>query len=70
MAVAAAILGGQTSRPSRWFDGDNDTLMPQRTWQSVFRHFSGLQSRAELADIGTFRDDSHQFLSHPESLPL
>ena len=70
MAVAAGLLGGQTNLPSLWFYGDNDTLMPQQTWQSVFRHFAGTQSRAELVNIGKFRDDSHQFLSYPDSLPL
>lgn len=67
---AAGQFGARTSLPSLWFYGDNDSLMPVSTWQSVFDRYKHAGARAELVDIGRFKDDSHQFLSSPESLPL
>ena len=70
MAVAAGVMGAQTRLPSLWFYGENDSVVPGRTWRSVFSHFTQPQNRAQLVNIGRFGDDSHQFLSSAESLKL
>ena len=70
LVSAAGQLGARTSLPSLWFYGDNDSLMPVSTWQSVCDRYKRAGARAELVDIGRFKDDSHQFLSSPASLPL
>lgn len=70
MIAGAGMMGAQTRLPSLWFYGENDTLMPVQTWTSVFNRYRDAGAPAELADIGVFHDDSHQFLSHTDSLPL
>ena len=70
LAAAARQLGAQTSLPSLWIYGENDSLFPPPIWQPMFRLYSGAGGRAQLVDVGRFMDDSHQLLSHAESIPL
>jgi hypothetical protein len=74
MAAAAGWLGGETTLPSLWFYGDNDAIMPPASWRAVFDHYSRAagkaNARAEVVAIGTYGNDSHQFLSSSDSLPL
>jgi dienelactone hydrolase len=70
MAAAAAQLGARTRLASLWFFGDNDTVMPVPTWRAMFEAYTRAGGRAELVDVGPYKNDSHQFLSFPESLPL
>ena len=66
----AARLGAATSVKSLWIYGDNDSLFSPDLWQPMFRAYTKAGGRAELVDIGRFMDDSHQMLSHLESIPL
>lgn len=70
MIISAGKLGASTKIPSLWFYGDNDTLMPVAVWQEVFNQYNSSGGHAELVDVGPFRDDSHQLLSHSEGIPL
>ncbi len=70
MAASAGQLAEHAVLPSLWFYGENDTIMPVATWHAVFEAYTRLGSRAELVDFGSYKDDSHQLLSSPESLPL
>lgn len=70
LVVSASKLGASTSIPSLWFYGDNDILMPVAVWRDVFNEYARSGGQAELVDVGQFRDDSHQLLSHNESIPL
>jgi dienelactone hydrolase len=70
IVAAAGILGAEAKLPSLWFYGDNDSVMPSATWRAVFDRYTRAGGRAELVAIGAYGEDSHQFLSFPESLPL
>ncbi len=70
LAGAAADFGAHTRLPSLWFFGDNDTLFPPPTWREMYQRYADAGGRATLVDIGDFMDDSHQMLTHPESIPL
>jgi len=70
LVVSAGKLGASAKIPSLWFYGDNDTLMPVAVWRDVFDAYVRSGGHAELIDVGPFRDDSHQLLSHNEGIPL
>jgi dienelactone hydrolase len=70
LETGAAFLGGHTSLPSIWFYGDNDQVFPPVTWHAMFDQYTSFGGHAELVDVGTVRDDSHQMLSDPETLPI
>jgi len=70
MINAAGQFGRETSLPSLWFYGDNDSVMPVATWRQVFDHYKAAGGRGELVDVGKFGSDSHQILSSPDSLPI
>ena len=66
----ARRMGAETSLPSLWFYGENDSLFGPAIWQPMHRMYTEAGGKAELVDIGAFEDDSHQMLSHAESLPI
>jgi dienelactone hydrolase len=68
--IAAAASLGRSPLPSIWFYGDNDKVFPHATWQAMYDHYIKAGGRAELVAYGSFMDDAHQMLSHPESLPI
>jgi dienelactone hydrolase len=70
LVAAAGKLGARASVPSLWFYGDNDTLMPVAVWRDVFNQYTRSGGKADLVDVGQFKDDSHQLLSHNDSIPL
>ena len=66
----AARFGAATTLPSLWFYGENDSLFATQTWQAMYRAYKAQGGQASLVDTGTFMNDSHQLLSHPESFPI
>jgi dienelactone hydrolase len=66
----ARRLGAATTTPSLWFYGQNDSLFPPKTWDPMYKVYTREGGQAELVDVGSFMDDSHQMLSHLESFPL
>jgi dienelactone hydrolase len=70
MITAAGQMGSRTALPSLWFYGDNDKVMPTGTWRAVYDSYTKAGGQAKLVDFGPYKDDSHQLLSSPESLPL
>ncbi|MEJ0047331.1 MAG: hypothetical protein WDN04_15395 [Rhodospirillales bacterium] len=67
---AAGRLGSTTTLPSLWLYGENDSLFQPSVWRPMHEAYARAGGRAELVDIGRFMDDSHQMLSHPESIPI
>lgn len=70
MMAGARSFGAAARRPSLWFYGDNDSLMPVSTWRAVYEAYTRSGGQAELVAIGSFMRDSHQMLSFPESQPM
>jgi dienelactone hydrolase len=66
----ARRLGAATTIPSLWFYGQNDSLFPPATWQPMYKAYTREGGQAQLVDVGSFMDDSHQMLSHLESFPI
>jgi dienelactone hydrolase len=66
----ATAFGAATRIPSIWFYGDNDQLFSVSLWQAMHEHYVRGGARAELVDVGTVMQDSHNFLAYPETLPL
>lgn len=65
---SAARLGGATRVPSIWFFGENDKLFPQDVWRAMHAAYVDAGGQADLVDIGSFMEDSHQMLGRPESV--
>ena len=70
LVQAAARFGAATTLPSLWFYGENDSLFQPEVWQPMHDAYAQAGGQVELVDVGRFMDDSHQMLSHPESIPI
>jgi dienelactone hydrolase len=66
----ATAFGAATRIPSIWFYGDNDQLFSVPLWQAMHERYVRGGARAELVDVGTVMQDSHNFLAYPETLPV
>jgi dienelactone hydrolase len=66
----AGTLGAATKIPSIWFYGDNDTLFPVSVWRAMYDRYRHSGGHAQLVDVGTVMENSHNFLAYPEVLPL
>ena len=70
LIAAAGALGAKARVPSLWFYGENDKTFAPATWRAMYTRYSSAGGKAELVDFGSFMDDAHQLLSHPEGLVL
>ena len=70
LVKAAGRLGNYTRLPGIWFYGENDSLFGPDIWRPMHAAYIRGGADAELVDVGRFMEDSHQMLSHPESIPL
>jgi dienelactone hydrolase len=70
LVASARRLGANTSVPALWFVGENDSLFDSDLLHDMFAAYTRAGGQAQLVDIGRFMDDSHQMLSHLESIPL
>ncbi len=66
----AGTFAAATHVPSIWFYGETDTLFRPEVWHAMYASYVAKGGQAELADIGSFFTDSHQFLAYPEALPI
>jgi dienelactone hydrolase len=70
MIDGAGAFGANARLPSLWFYGDNDSVMPETTWRSVFDTYVRAGGHGTLASVGRFLQDSHQLLSFPEGIAV
>jgi dienelactone hydrolase len=70
LIAAAGAFGARTKVPSLWFYGENDALFSVRIWRAMYERYNSSGGHADLVDIGTFMQNSHNFLALPESQPL
>jgi dienelactone hydrolase len=59
LARAAAGYAAETSVPSLWFYGDNDSYFTPSTWQDMAARYNAGGGKARLVAFGTFGSDSH-----------
>jgi dienelactone hydrolase len=70
LVAAAERLGASTLLPGLWFYGENDSLFGPEIWRKLHDAYVSQGAQADLVDFGSFMDDSHQLLSHSESIPF
>ena len=59
LANAAGEYAQQTSLPSLWFYGDNDSYFSQATYRSMYDKYTAAGGQAELIAFGLFGSDAH-----------
>ena len=56
---AAGQFGKETTLPSLWFYGDNDSFFSPTTFRPMFEQYKAGGSKAELVAFGSFGSDAH-----------
>jgi dienelactone hydrolase len=59
LATAAGSYGKETSLPSLWFYGDNDSFFSVATWKSMSEQYWRAGGKARVVAFGTFGSDAH-----------
>ena len=59
LAKAAANYAEETTLPSLWFYGDNDSFFTKEVYTEMFTRYSKANPRAQLVAFGEFAEDSH-----------
>lgn len=59
LARSAAAYGKETSVPSLWFYGDNDSYFNTDTFNAMFGRYTAAGGQARLIAFGKFGSDSH-----------
>lgn len=67
---AVGYYAARTHIPSIWFYGTNDKLIAESTWRAAYRRYTLLGGDATLVSVGNFKEDSHNFLGHIESIAI
>jgi dienelactone hydrolase len=70
LVAAAGDFGTRTKIPSLWFYGENDKLFSVGVWRAMHDRYARSGGHAELVDVGVFMDNSHEFLTFPESMSI
>lgn len=59
LATAAGSYGKETTLPSLWFYGDNDSFFSPMTWKAMSERYIASGGKARVVAFGTFGGDSH-----------
>ncbi len=59
LANAAGAYGKETTLPSLWFYGDNDSYFSPSTWKAMHDKYTASGGKARMVAFGTFGGDSH-----------
>lgn len=60
LETAVALFGMKNRLPSLWFYGENDSLFDIRLAERLQRAYIGFGGKAELVNVGRFRQDAHR----------
>jgi dienelactone hydrolase len=69
----ARAIGGyakDTTVPSLWFYGDNDSFFPPRVWQDMHAQYTAAGGHARLVAFGSFGSDSHTLFGARAGPPI
>lgn len=64
---AVAYYGMKNRLPSLWFYGENDSLFDMDLAQRLQQAYTGAGGKAELVNVGAFRQDAHRLASSHHS---
>ena len=67
---AAGAYGKQTTVPSLWFYGDNDSYFPPYAWHGMHERYVVAGGNAKLVAFGTFGSDSHSMFGAREGASI
>jgi dienelactone hydrolase len=70
LAKGAAEYAKQTSLPSLWFYGDNDSFFNTPTYTGMFEKYTSAGGKAKLIAFGTFGSDSHSMFGSRAGIPI
>ncbi len=70
LARAAADYGKETSVPSLWFYGDNDSYFSIDTFQAMFERYNATGGQAKLLAFGKFGADAHSMFGSRAGGPI
>ena len=70
LTQAAKFYGSNTTTPSLWFYGENDSILDISDWQPMFEQYVAAGGPGWLVNYGRFMQDSHQLLAYPEGLQI
>lgn len=68
LIAGAREFGADTTLPTLWVQGENDSLLPTSVWKEMFAVYRQGNPHAELVDVPPFKQDSHAMLSDPDGL--
>jgi len=66
LAKAAANFAKDTSIPSLWLYGDNDSFFTKQTYSEMFTRYSKVNPNAQLVEFGVFGEDAHGLFTHKD----
>src|SRR5262249_16324416 len=70
LARAVGAYAGDTTVPSLWFYGDNDSFFAPRVWQDMHQRYVENGGHARLVAFGNFGSDSHAMFVARAGLPI
>ncbi|MDP3169441.1 MAG: CocE/NonD family hydrolase [Polaromonas sp.] len=70
LARAAADYGKQTTLPSLWFYGDNDSYFNTATYQAMYSQYTAAGGQARLVAFGNFGADAHSMFGSRAGQPI
>jgi dienelactone hydrolase len=70
LVQGAAKYARETSLPSLWFYGDNDSYFSTATFNAMFDHYTAAGGRARLVAFGKFGTDAHSMFSSRAGAPI
>ncbi len=70
LARSVAVYGKETSLPSLWFYGDNDSYFSTSTFRAMYDRYTGAGGKARLVAFGTFGSDAHSMFGMASGAPI
>lgn len=70
LIAAAGAYGAETSLPSLWFYGDNDSYWPTPVWHAMYENYMAKGGKGRLVAFGEFGTDSHSMFHAAAGAPI
>lgn len=70
LELAVSYYGTKSLLPSLWFYGENDSLFDIRLAERLQKAYTGSGGKADLINVGNFRQDAHRLALSHHSVPL
>ena len=70
LARSVAAYAKETTTPSLWFYGDNDSFFGPTTFQPMFESYTAAGGKARLVAFGVFGSDAHAMFGAASGAPI